>query len=295
MFPLYTPGKCQERKIIVIQFEFAYSEKSRNEAWIATGKRGPAKGTVKVDELTLTPEQRAVIVPFLAGRWQGCFIGNLTDAIIELKEYHPEPTLGGSTEPTVKSMTFDTAPSLDDILAILPKMHEEYQQAKSEVVKLVEQRKREAEEKKRRDQEFKALQEAAEEADKQQRLAERATWIAAHGSERLRKCQKRGYDCARLYLIERAAVEYPGFVLDYNDSGDWNPRKGPSLEALKREEELAELYPYHEIAIVWLIYPPSNAPDQDEDAYGFEPHEAIVMHPPVGSPYGDHLWLVQDI
>lgn len=106
------------------------------------------------------------------------------------------------------------------------------------------------------------------------REAERATWIAVHGSDYLKRCQVGGYNCQRQYALERAKAERPGYTLDYNDAARWRDRSGPSDAALVEAERVGGF-------VVWLTAPPSAsvARDDDEDGgdYGFEPCEAVVI------------------
>lgn len=88
----------------------------------------------------------------------------------------------------------------------------------------------------------------AEAQAKAAREADKAAWIAASGSEHLRKAFTAGYDCQRLYVTERAAAEYPGFAVDFEDKAAWKARSCPSEQAL----ELAER---HSGRVVWLTRP----------------------------------------
>lgn len=114
----------------------------------------------------------------------------------------------------------------------------------------------------------------AEAAEKERRDAERREWITLHGSAYLRKCLAGGYDCQRRYVIERAGVEFPGYVVDYNDVAAWKDRAGPSEAALDEATRVSG-------TVVWLTAMPSSAvPNRDDDEYGdndFEPCEAVVV------------------
>jgi hypothetical protein len=61
---------------------------------------------------------------------------------------------------------------------------------------------------------------------------EKAAWIAGHGSDHLRRGFARGHDCQRLYCLERGALEAPGFIVDYDGKGKWQPIGCPSVKAL---------------------------------------------------------------
>lgn len=102
-------------------------------------------------------------------------------------------------------------------------------------------------------------QEAAQAAEKAARLAERAAWAAEHGSSRLRKCVEQGYDCQRLYVVERAAIEHPGYTVDFDDKAAWRSRSAPSEAALDEAKRVGG-------EVVWLTRSP--APDGiDQDLY----------------------------
>lgn len=105
--------------------------------------------------------------------------------------------------------------------------------------------------------------EAHQEAEKERRIAERAAWTIEHGSPRLRKCVEGGYDCQRLYVFERAAIEHPGYVVDFDDKATWKDRSGPSEAALDESARVGG-------EVVWL----TNMPGDDDY---FEPCEAVVI------------------
>lgn len=68
--------------------------------------------------------------------------------------------------------------------------------------------------------------------------ADLQTWIAAHGSERLKMAHRQGYSVTRLYAEERAALEYPSYYLDYDDSAEWTNRASPSEAAMLEAERV---------------------------------------------------------
>lgn len=128
--------------------------------------------------------------------------------------------------------------------------------------------------------EYKALQpqfkaekeerEAAEARDEERKAAEAQeemrAWAAQHGSDRLKRALLYGYKCRRVYLAERAAVEFPGYHVA-KESAAWEERRNPSAEAL---EALTALPEGTGAEIVWLT----------EDGLGEEPMtpcEAIVI------------------
>ena len=58
------------------------------------------------------------------------------------------------------------------------------------------------------------------EAKKQAEEREKAEWIQAHGSQHLREAFTRGYDCQRMYILERVAQELPGYEVYQFDGRD---------------------------------------------------------------------------
>lgn len=109
------------------------------------------------------------------------------------------------------------------------------------------------------------------------RNAEKHSWSEKFGSDQLKRGLKAGHSCTRLYAIERAAKEYPGFDLDFNDQAAWSSRSCPSVEALDALDDARKLNPA--ARIVWLTKPASNV-ISDDDEYGeeeFSPCEAIVI------------------
>lgn len=115
----------------------------------------------------------------------------------------------------------------------------------------------------------------AEVAERLEREAERREWALEHGSSRLRKCVEGGYDCQRLYAFERAAIEYPAYVLDFDDKARWKSRSGPSEAALDEARRVGG-------EVVWLTRFP--APDGlDQDLYDEdEACEAVVIRQYLG-------------
>lgn len=93
--------------------------------------------------------------------------------------------------------------------------------------------------------------------------AEKRDWVMAHGSAHLKRCVEAGYNCQRLYLEELAALEYPGYTLDFNGNADWKSRSCPSPAAMDEAERV-------DGEVVWLICPPSTIED-------FEPCEAVLV------------------
>lgn len=86
---------------------------------------------------------------------------------------------------------------------------------------------------------------------------EMARWIREQGSERLKLALERDYKIHTLYVRERAAQEFPGFILDPNSKSRWRERTNPSLGALKLERFAlacqARISTLYKIRVVWLL------------------------------------------
>lgn len=128
-----------------------------------------------------------------------------------------------------------------------------------------------------RDAEREAQRQAEQEARESAaaaREAVRTEWVQTHGSDYLRKAIEGGYDCQRVYVTERAALEYPGYAVDYSNDAAWKSRSCPSETAL--EEALRV-----DGTVVWLTEPGETIReelmlgDRDEDAPEFEAQEAV--------------------
>lgn len=117
-----------------------------------------------------------------------------------------------------------------------------------------------------RDDAIRSLEAAARDALK-------AAWVAAHGSPRLQRALAAGYDCQRLYVTERAALEALGFDVDFDDNAAWKSRSCPSETALDIAETVAAL---GQASVVWLTTPADNT--ESDDVYDtFTPVEAVVV------------------
>jgi len=105
-----------------------------------------------------------------------------------------------------------------------------------------------------------------EQAQKQAKEREKAEWIQTHGSERLKEAFARGYDCQRMYILERVAQELPGYIVyqfDGRDAWELRDRSCPSQEALEEVKRL-EAQGYRPV-VKWAKLAPS---DEDEGGQG---------------------------
>lgn len=113
---------------------------------------------------------------------------------------------------------------------------------------------------------------------------EKERWIVAHGSTHLKRAFTAGYDCQRLYVVERGALEAPGWIVDYNGTGRESSRACPSMAAMEIEEaaiSLAQQIGTSTPSVAWLTEPPTNQPkgarNDDWDEEVFEECEVVRM------------------
>lgn len=95
---------------------------------------------------------------------------------------------------------------------------------------------------------------------------EKQAWIETHGSERLKEATKRGYDCKRLYLTERLALELPGYVTRIWDGrGQWElkDRSCPSEKALEEVKRLEKLG--IKPVIKWAVFEDDDGDTEEEE------------------------------
>jgi hypothetical protein len=126
--------------------------------------------------------------------------------------------------------------------------------------------------------------EIAAQNKRNEEMKPRMDWADKFGSDQLKRGLATGHTCTRLYVLERAAKEYPDFVVDFNDTANWEERSTPSVEALDALDEVKAEHPKSNAKIVWLTARASNnTPDDDDDDYysdddnEFSPREAIVI------------------
>ncbi len=117
--------------------------------------------------------------------------------------------------------------------------------------------------------------------------AERAAviaWADEHGSDYLKRALAAGHDCSRLYWIERAAVEYPDYVLDYEKHLETRSRSCPSLAGLDERDAVLAAHPDAKAEIEWITAPGRDRkPAEDYDE--FEECEGVVVDDPAYKHY----------
>ena len=117
-----------------------------------------------------------------------------------------------------------------------------------------------------------------EQADKAARAQQRAEWITEHGSEHLRAAVNAGYNCQRLYTSERAALEYPGYEIDFDGNAAWKSRSCPSTGALAEELRVTpSLREGERIAVVWLTHGIGSDDRDEDDPEEYQEREAVAI------------------
>ncbi len=101
-------------------------------------------------------------------------------------------------------------------------------------------------------------------------------WIRHHGSDRLRLAHERKYKVSALYLAERSAQEFPGFVADAKAS--WEERANPTEAAIALEtdtlQRASKLDERLHVRIVWLTRWVDGTEYKTNDN---RPREAVII------------------
>jgi hypothetical protein len=101
---------------------------------------------------------------------------------------------------------------------------------------------------------------------------DKATWIEAHGSDRLKMAHSADYPHHRAYIQERARVELgKGWTVDTKNVYEWDRKAYPSKQALDLERMVRDKG--FKAQIVWVK---SDGKERDYDE-AFEPFEAVVV------------------
>lgn len=122
-----------------------------------------------------------------------------------------------------------------------------------------------------------------EQAKKQAEEREKAEWIQKYGSEHLREAFARGYNCQRMYILERVAKELPNYIVyKYDGREGWElyDRSCPSPEAIAEVKRL-EAQGFHPV-VKWAKLAPSDEDNGGEaeivyieDFHGYEVYRII--------------------
>ena len=70
--------------------------------------------------------------------------------------------------------------------------------------------------------------------------AEKRSWATQFGSDHLKQAIELGYDCEKIYALERVEKELTGFEIDFDDDWAWDTVDNPSEGAVTETKELRE-------------------------------------------------------
>lgn len=249
-----------------MKVHYRLSDEAVKKAFIESGETLSPNQVADVEASRLTPELRATIAKFT--KEFSVLYANGTEFATLLDEANAENLLRWHFEETRRREAEKLDRFVDEAIqsyennnpeSALPVLNERLLSRSpryGEVLAAYERAKE------RRDAHLERLK-----LEREQREAERAAWIAEHGSPALRRRAAAGYDCQRRYVFERAALEYPGFLVDYADNAAWKSRSDPSDAALDEAERVGG-------RVVWLTRLPRV--DEEEDEY-FGETEAVVV------------------
>lgn len=254
-----------------MRIEYNLTQSARQAQFVATGNMPPQKQTMQLDVAALTPEDRAAIMPkLLAGN------GDMLDAIglVSLaprENWRFVPALELDREPTTAFVVKHLCETIaqEEIAAVAEKERlAAVRAAEAEQAKLIEKIRLAGIER-----EAQQLEKAAAAEEEKRR------WADAHGSDHLKRALNRGHNSQRLYVSERAALEAPGFAVDFSDNAKWRSRSTPSVAALDAADA-ADAMNVGKAKIVWLTSPTYEVADDE-----FDPREAIVIEEYLGKYY----------
>ena len=266
-----------------IDFSYTLSEKYRNRIFIETGTRPHNSHSITLESAALSQTAREALVEVEPYYWSGCKLGEfdsipslseINERLIQLRRNRDEK-MNNAIEIAIAFVNEMEEADDDKLIKMptfLPNISAElfakkaaihYVQFKNllkkreEIINQLEIAARKEKEEERK----------AESAEKERLEKEKAEWIEANGSDHLQRAFKAGYNCHRIYVKERAAIEFPGFAVDFDDNVRWKSRSCPSGEAL----DLSEQYP--ESQIVWV----TRKHDNDYAPYEEEECEAVII------------------
>jgi hypothetical protein len=274
-----------------IEFEYEVKDEVLNQEFIA-GMCGSKERSVTYELSALTEQARKNLLALsqikindygmlIETPWNCGSPKNKTH--IELQDIYIEK--GSDGEIVSSTAQFDHAVlSLEEVESKLTKMDEQATAIAVEYNRRNEEYERLEEEYERLEEEALRLK-AEQEALKVQAEEEKQVWIEQNGSERLQLAHSLGYECHRLYVLERAAIEAPDYILDLDNNAHWFEQRNPSLQSLKLEQGLRNQG--KEVQIVWLIrYPDGSEPYEDDDDEegdeGDDKCEALVIRKYLG-------------
>jgi hypothetical protein len=303
----------------MLSVTFNLSEKYRRTEFVRTGILPKATATCEIDPATMTPEERQAVVSYfgteqrfdltskpdyptlalldafptaafvaacarrLTAERQAKRIKDLQrkiefgtrDLARRVESRNPETTIYASMDLHPEEADEADAQGLDtsawralytELLTNAPAWVAEKETERQRVAAIMEQ--------------AEAERKAKAEAAKAEFEANMASWIEEHGSTRLQRGHNSGYDMKRVYVIERAKLEAPGYVVDFDDKARWDNRSSPTTAALDAEDAANKLG-IGNAQIVWLTRPPKALPGDEDEDY-FEECEAVAIRAYLG-------------
>lgn len=270
-----------------MRIEYRVKREVREQQYIETGKMPDERQVYTLDDAKLTPEFRAFWLKNNGGgtlqvrsnsltgyksAWFAPFVAtNDEEAVNLLSEWRDEREAADvawqeKVEAALRQAIDGLRAKLENDDLMSPAVYLEwaglpgYDEAKS-LQRAIERKHTEAQ----------AEAEAQAKAERERLEADKAAWIEAHGSEKLQAKFAAGYDCQRPYVIQRAAQEYPGYVVDWHDTASYKPRYCPSDAGFEEAQRVGG-------RVVWLIEPPSvKKAEADEYPEEFEECEAVLV------------------
>lgn len=273
------------------------SDELRQREAVETGQTGPTGREFHFPLEDMSREQRAAVLPLARLMADGRrFEANVC---VEHRD------ADGQGYWSQQNIYWDNEPSLVDLIPVIQRVAAA--QEASDRARAARRAADEAEQAQRQAQ--RQAEYAAHEAEAAARVqaqsefnalrdAEKARWIAALGSDHLKRAFAAGYDSQRQYVVERAAAEWPGWRVDFNDTAGWDERVFPSVEALDAEDQAkarvaAADEPFHRYGVprvVWLTAEPSDSVPgtygeqiEEYEYAAFDPVEAVVVEGYLGN------------
>ena len=113
------------------------------------------------------------------------------------------------------------------------------------------------------------------ETAKAQKEIERLTWIAAHGSERLKRCMEEEIEYEAIYKDERLAVERPGWIWTSNAVGEINDPRNPPVEAFAVLDEARKTVSDATLSYWTVERDEDDYVGEDDDKYAWTGYVAL--------------------
>jgi hypothetical protein len=274
-----------------MRIEYHVQKNVREQQYIETGKMPAERQVYTLDDAKLTPEFRAFWLKNGGGElqvrpdspmgykvsWFAPFIAtNDEEAVNLLNEWRGEQEAAEAAWRSKAQVALRQA--IDGLLAKLdndglvsPAIYLEWTGLPGYDEACALQR---AIERKRAEAQAQAF--ALAKAERERQEADKTAWIESHGSEKLQAKFAAGYDCQRLYVFQRAALEHPDFILDWHETARYKGRSCPSDAGFEEAKRVGG-------RVVWLIEPPSPSKQEaDEYPENFEECEAVVLEDYLG-------------